>query len=363
MFSSNNKISVRQLQILLILDIFGTSVVTMPRILAGYTSQDGWVLIIPAVLLGIIYVALITSASSISPGESFFNLCAFVAGRPLAYLISLLLAAKMILVAAFEIRRFGEVVSQELLRATPFYIICLTMLAISAYAAAKGFETRARLAELLILVVLVPIALTFLIDAFDVDYSNLLPVGRLPGTNYLKGAYVASFAFSGLEMLMVAAPYVVNPGKIKKASMQVVIALGAMFLAVTIITVARFGPIEIKKQMWPVIEIMDAINIPGSFIERQEALIMSFWIISVFASVNAGLFFSSLLLKDVFKKGGHSSYMLFIAPVIFLVAYMPKDIFEVDRHLKLLNFSLGAAFLFVIPLALIIIAKIRKVGG
>ncbi len=362
MFSMNDKISIRQMQVLLILDIFGTGVIILPRVVAEYAKQDGWILIILSIALGLIYAFVITSLCGIYPNKTFVELCETIVGKFLAHIIAVIFSIKLILSVAFEIRYFGEIISQTMLAETPFHIICLTMLFVSAYAAMKGYETRARIAELLIFLILVPIVIVFFIASLDVNYTNLLPIAKTANTDYLKGAYITSFAFSGIDIAMIATPYIVKPEKMKKAVSQVVVILGLLFLLITLITIARFGPFEITKQMWPVLEMMDTINIPGSFIERQEALVMSFWIISVFAMVNAGLFFSSLILKDTLKKGKHSYYILLCLPIIFVISYSPKDIFQVGRYLSYLNSTLGIGFLLIIPLVLLIIAKIRKLG-
>ena len=54
MFSENDKISIRQLQALLILDLFGTGVVTLPRQTVNVAGNDAYI----AVLLGSIIMAV-----------------------------------------------------------------------------------------------------------------------------------------------------------------------------------------------------------------------------------------------------------------------------------------------------------------
>ena len=56
MFSENDKISIRQLQALLILDLFGTGVVTLPRQTVNVAGNDAYI----AVLLGSIIMAVFT---------------------------------------------------------------------------------------------------------------------------------------------------------------------------------------------------------------------------------------------------------------------------------------------------------------
>ena len=46
MFSENDKISIRQLQALLILDLFGTGVVTLPRQTVNVAGNDAYIAVL-----------------------------------------------------------------------------------------------------------------------------------------------------------------------------------------------------------------------------------------------------------------------------------------------------------------------------
>ena len=89
---------------------------------------------------------------------------------------------------------------------------------------------------------------------------------------------------------------------------------------------------------------------------------MTFWIISAYATINAALFFSSLLLKDVVGRGQHSGYILALVPIIAILAHLPENLVTVyDLH-TLANSTFGLATMVGIPLLLFIIAKIRGRG-
>ena len=89
---------------------------------------------------------------------------------------------------------------------------------------------------------------------------------------------------------------------------------------------------------------------------------MSFWILSVFAMISAGLFFSSVAAKSVIKKGKHKHYLLVIAAMTFALSFVLKDI-DTVYALKELNFSyLGVLYMIIVPAALLLLAKLRRIN-
>lgn len=362
MFSFNNKISIRQLQVLLILDIFGIGVTVLPRRVAEFAGQDGWILIIFATIIACIYFYIISSLAASFPNSTFVEYSSLILGKPLGILISCGFIIKIIVSLSLELRVFGEIIKQIMLFNTPFGIIALCMLAVGGFAASKGYETRGRIAEILIFVIFIPIIFVFSIAVTDVDFSNLKPFLTAPPKNIIKGSFFTAFAFSGIDFVMLAYPYLTRPKSAKKGGIQAIIAIGIIMLVITVITIARFGPFDVVHQMWPVLEIMDTIDLPGSFIERQDALIMSFWIISIFVIINAGMFFSSLLLKDIVKKGKHSLYILICIPIIYYISFIPENIGQAYKLMDMVYITFGTAYLIIIPVILLIVSKIRKLG-
>lgn len=362
MLSLNDKISVRQLQILLILDIFGTGVIILPRRVAEFVNQDGWIVIILTTILAMGFAFIVTSIGRMFPKDTFLTYCAKIVSKPIAIALSLGLVIKIIVNISMELRFFGEILRQTMLSKTPFGVICTGMILVSAYAAAKGIEAQARMAEILIFLVFVPLTFVFLIAALDVDFSNLLPVMVAKPNDLLRGSFFTGVAFNGLEFGLLVFPYMQRPKHVRKGLIHAVSLIGAFMLMITVITIAKFGPFDVKRQIWPVLEMMDVIDFPGAFIERQDALIMSFWIISVFSIVAAGLFFSSVLLKDVFKKATHSTYILICIPIVVGISYMPKNVTAVYSIMDFMYITFGIAYLLVIPVLLLVIAKLRGLG-
>ena len=363
MQSLNDKISLRQFQILLVLDILGTGVTALPRTAASAAGQDGWISVLLAACLAVIVVWMAASLAGRVPSLSFPNYAAAILPAPLASAISIALTVKIMAACALELRIFGEIVRHTMLPETPFAVVCAFMLLVSGYAAAKGYEARARIAEILIWAAILPLVFVFALTLREIDYTNLAPVLDAPVKDLLAGAGQSIFAFSGMELILLAFPYLAKPQKARKAAAGAIGFVGLAMAVITLLTIARFTAAGTVPRAWPVLDMMDTVDLPGSFIERQEALMMSFWIVSLFAVVNAGLFFSSLLLRDIVKKGKHLTYVLILIPVIGGMSLLPANMTHTYDLLRLLNHTLGTAFYVgVIPL-LLLIAWIRKVKG
>ena len=362
MFSLNDKISTRQLQILTIIEIFGTGVIMLPRKAAEFAGQDAWLAIAAGTAMAVCAVYLMTGAGRLYPHDSFVSAASRLLNKPMGKFIGVLFICKLLFNCAFELRVFGGIVRQTLLPHTPFTVISFSMIAVSAYAASKGYEARARIAQILFPLVFVPITFVFLLALLDVDLTNLLPVFTVRPDKLAIGSVRAVTAFSGLELLLLVTPYAVRPLSVRKGMIQVVLVIGAFMIFITSVTIAKFGPREVTGQLWPILEMMDLIDLPGSFVERQDALIMSFWIISNFAIINSCIFFSAVLLKDVIGRGKHWYYTLACIPAVFAVSCVSLDIGQADQVMDVIFYTAGAGFMIVIPAILLTAAALRKAG-
>lgn len=359
MFNHNNKISIRQLQILIILDIFGVGVISLPKIATQYGNTDAPIVVCLAIIIALIYSLLISFVIEKYPNKNFVEIVSTITIEPVAYVVCSLFFLKLIIGVAMQIRLFAEIVNVILLPKTPIFIVVLTMIMLSAYSASKGYESRARLSEILIYFSIIPITIVFIIVAADVDFTNLLPILKTPREDILKGALFCSFAFNGLDLCLLVSPYINKPQKVRRGLLQVVLIIGFMFLIFTIITVARFGQTETKRFFWPILAMMDTIDLPGSFMERQEWLLIAFWTVSVFSVATAYLFFCTMLIKDITKKGTHKLYIKIIVPVIFFICMFPENADITSKYLAYSNENLALMFLFFVPLILILMYKLR----
>lgn len=360
----NDKISLRQLQILLVLDLFGTGVITVPRVAAGFSGENGWLATAAAVAVMLVYAYVAASVSRIFPDKGFVEYSCRLLGRPLGLAAGFLLVAKIIIGISLEMRIFIEVVRETMLLRTPYTVIFTCIIGAAAYAAGKGFETRARLAELLAPLVFIPFTLVLLLAAIDADYTNLLPIMRTKSpADVIAGGIFIGTGYKGIEYLLLVHPFLENPQGLRRAALSAVGAIGGLITLATAITIATFGASGLTHQRWPFLEIMDTINFPGAFLERQDAIIMSIWIISVFAILSSGLFFSAIILKDAIRKGRHFHYVMAVIPLVYAVSILPENIVGLGEGNGLIDsilMCLGLFYMLALPLLLITLAHFNK---
>jgi spore germination protein len=369
MLSSNERITLRQLQILIIISSLGTGLIVLPRRVAEFASHDGWIIVLGLTVLGMGLAALMVAAARVKPGAAFIEYAGFALTRPVAYLCGVFLWVKLVAAAGFELQIFLVITKRVLLNDTPIYIVSALMLAVCAYAAVKGIETRARVAEVLTLVLVLPLVFLFAIALMDMDLSNLRPVLVTPPERLLSGTLRLGFVFTGLECLLLASPYIAPGKKMGRAVVCAVGFAGLLITAITVITLAKFGA-GVADEPWPVLRMMDMLNLPGSFIERQEALMFSFWIVTVFALVNALIFFGGSLLADIFRfafrNSGHTRKrprcfgIVVTVFAVFAVTCIPREGEEIYKRLDWMYYTGGVFFMAVFPVLVLLGAGLRK---
>ncbi|NLK22020.1 MAG: endospore germination permease [Epulopiscium sp.] len=362
MFSKNDKASIRQVEILLILDLFSTSVLFFPRSAAEFANQDAWIIVILSTLLAFVYGYLVTEIAMRFPGDTFVEFSSKILSKPIGIILSSLLAIKLCFSISLELRVFGELTKQVLLPRTPIEIIIASMLLICSYMVRKGYECRARLGEILIFIMFIPLIIILIFVIPDTDFSNLMPVFTTPIPKMLEGMYFMAFTYTPVELLLMVAPLVNNPKKLRRVSFTAIGAVGVMSTILVIITIGVLGSIGTKQQIWPVMTLMQVIEIPGAFIERQDALMMIFWILSVFSFISAGLYFISLIITRLIKAREQRFLVLPLVPVLYFISLIPNNIVETLEWTKLIRNYFRILFILPIPLILLIIARVRKLG-
>ena len=365
MLSTNEKITMRQLQILIILGAMGTGVIVLPRRVAEFAGQDGWVIVVGLTVMAMVLGLLISAAAKVRPGAGFVETTGVLLTRPVAVFCGAVLWAKLVLSAGLELRVFLNITREVLLPQTPVLLVSAVMLAVCAHAAAKGIETRARIGEVLLYLMILPFVFLLVVALLDIDFSNLQPVLAAAPDTLFWGTLRLGFVFTGLEMLLLVGPFLQRKKNMGKAVAAALGIAGIIITAITVITIAKFGQ-GVVNQPWPVLAMMDMLNLPGMFIERQEALMFSFWIVTAFVLVNAMLFFGGVLVKDVvrFKSPRRLSLGVLITAVsVFAVTAIPLEGGAIYRWLDVMYVTLGLFFLVVLPLLLLAAAKFAKPKG
>ncbi|GHU74537.1 hypothetical protein FACS1894188_03050 [Clostridia bacterium] len=342
MILSNNKISVRQLQILLILDICGAGLIDVPKIAANYGSGYAWVCVAVSTVAAAICAYILTVAANLCGNASFYEYLRKAFSTPFAIVCVVPLVIKMILSASLILNKFCGGINA--LHKIPIYLTTLFMLLICAYAARKNAETRGRLGETLFVAAIVPLLVAVLYALLN--SGTLAPTPVPPPQDVLSGGLSELPSFYGIEFLLFCTPFV-NGKKLGKPCVGAVCAVGVLFCVITYVTVCKLGYANAARLDFPVIRM--ANTLPTLFCGQDTAMLY-FWTVTGFAAISGNLFFSNAALRGIAKRG---EYVLGLCVLVFLCSRLPYNL------INALAYGLNV-WIYVLCLILIIFS--RKLG-
>ena len=357
MFSHNGKISTRQVTILLILQMFNTNILLLPKLCTYYVGRDGYILPLVAIIVGIIYVYCITVLTMRFPNMTLVELTKSILPNWLAYLLLIIFAAKILVGTGLELRMLGEMILQIMLPKTPLMVIMIIMLLTTGYLVKSGIEATARMGEILVYFIFVPLIIIIIVIALKADYEEILPFFQTNIESVGLGALNISFLFVPLEFLLIITGLTEKPSKVRKAGIVAVIIVGVLECVITLLTISEVGLGETQRQLWPVIALLQSLGLKNSIVENQEILTLTGWVLSIYIYISSGIYFASLIGSRSCRFKRENVFVLPLIPIIFFIAIWPKNIVQAY------NWYLGFQYYFGIWLILLLIAKVRRIGS
>lgn len=368
MFSDNEKISLRQFKRIIVFDLLSVSGLIIPRIAVGFAGRDGFSAIIVGTIIAIIYAAIIILITK-NLNENFLDYSIHNAGRFITFIVGALFIVKLFVCCVFATRLFGEVINETLLAKTDSRIIFIMLLLISAYAASKGLEVRARITEVLYYIVMVPLLVLLLFGLRDAHISSLMPVFTASPIDIMKGGYAVFLTFSLLELILFMEPFIkINNTKVSKERsifsyvLQALVIGGIMDLLLFIVTVGILGINETKAKVWSTISIIQIIKLPGGFIQRQDALIITLWMLSIFTIISGFIYYISFISKKIFHVSTQNYLIIPIIILIFGASVIPIDADKYYKYFGKYMMFIGIPQSILLPLIILLIGKLRKIG-
>lgn len=324
--------------------------------------QDGWLIPVFGLFIGYIYVFVITSLSQRFPRQTLVEFAPTIVTKPIGIMVAVLFGLKIIITSSLELRLLCEIIKQVLLPETPTSVIMMVMLFTVAYLVRGGIEPYARMGEILVFAVFIPLAIVFAFIVAKADYRQLLPILQSTPPQMLKATYLMSLTFMPLEFMLLFTAFMGDPKQARRSCKWAIVLIFLIEMATIMLTYVSIGVLEAKRNFWPVLTMVQNIQFPGAFIENQEIAMISCWILSIFVYISGGMYSFSLITGRLLKLKKDNLFVLASIPLIYILAMLPSSFGQVYRWDNIFRGYFGALFLFPIPLILLIIAKLRKQG-
>ncbi|MDO4301207.1 MAG: GerAB/ArcD/ProY family transporter [Clostridia bacterium] len=316
----NNKISIAQLQALIIIAALGFEILIMPMVISS--TFELCFIIIAGFLLCLLAV------------NSDIN----IQGNKL---LCFIYSVKNILVAVLLIRILTDVVKDVLLNDILIYQIIFIIVLSAGYSAWKGIEAIARISQMLFWFVVIGTIYIYLMAVPDIDLGNF--AGDFYFKNIIKSC-LFGFVMNTAEIIILIKSYLKRESK---RAIKAVILSFLLVFAITLVIIGKIGINGMKRVEYPLFEIMYTANLPNVFIKRQEGIFIALWIISALVSVFIYFGTTVSFMEHMNIKKKSATIMLMIFTFALVLFYNGTKAVRTYCFLQILG---GIITAFVIPL-------------
>jgi len=361
----NNKYAVSTFGVFasIIVATVGIGTFSYPNELSQFVGTDGWFVIIigGAVSYGIILILI--KLLQKNNWSNFTLILKNNYGNFVGSIFALSFAIYCIFSMAIGIRTFVEVMRMYLLEKTPTEFLIVITLLIGVYIIRGGLDTIIRFNEIAFWLMFIPIIVVLFLLLNNSDFTNLFPIMSNKPIEYIKSLPVNIYIFKGFEILLLILPFMKVKSRVKKATFCSITFIMVFYVLIFIFTLAVFTKYQNSVLLWPTITMIKSINIPGSFIERWDGIVMTMWILFYFTTFINSFYFSSDIIKNVFNlKETKLSYIV-ILPFIYLAALYPENLLELNDFRGVFFQSFTMIMIALLPLITLIKGFMSKAGG
>lgn len=337
----------------------GMGILALPRNLSADAGQDAWIAVILGSSAPIVSLFLIERLGKMFKNLTIIEIAPLLFGKYIGHVVGAGFIIYTIFFASIVLRLGTEITSIYALPMTPLSVTAFLIMIVVIYIAQKGLKVIGRLNELLFYIVL--FALLLVIPSIKLfDYTNILPVGESGLREILKATLPSSYAYAGIELLLVTYPMVTRKDEILKAGMTALGIVLALYLIVTVTCVLVFGAEALQEMIWPALVLFKSIDIP--VLERLEFFFLALWIPLLSRLIINICSIGSISLTQLLKLNiskYYSSMVIVIGAAIYVLALIPDNIVQAFK----LSAYGGYGFLLIgigYPLLFHLAAFLRK---
>lgn len=362
MIKNNDVISPYQIAMIIIMTVISVGVFSIAADAAEKAGTDGWLAVVIAGTMNLAAIYIIVRLNAKFPGKTFAEYSQIILGTIIGKALTFLFAAYLLLVIAYVTRAFTEVVKMFLLFRTPTEVIMLSLILVCTYIVRGGAECVGRINELIFPILFIPFFIILFFGFPLMKFNNLLPVLQTPPEKIMAAIPAIAFSFGGIEIAMFYIGFMKNPKKAYKPAMIAVLFITLFLVMITVFCIAAFGKEATTQFLWPLVSYIRAISLPGLFIERLDGVILSLWMLTVFTTIVSSYFIVSYSISKVAGTKEQKQYVLPLSIPIYYFALQPDSLAELYEWGAIIFPYAIAAFLYAVPVMLLVIARLRGLG-
>ena len=352
MFAENDRISVRQIQCIIMLNILSFGFFVFPSVFQDFSGLE---IIISSAIGGFAGILLSKTVIYVCSGQAkgLGDVFDRYTGKKAGFILRLLFMLYLLLKGSAIVFMYSSVIKTNSLPKTPVTALITVALIISVYIATRGIETIGRISEIFIVLILAGILFVFVFAAKSGGFSNISPGGGIGVKDITIRGIKSLYFFQGMEILYILSMFSGDKSAIKKKDIFGAFAL--VWLIMTFSAFLIFTKLKVIEEdfisVWPFIKVADSIEIPFAFIERQDFIIIALTTTFMVFGVALSIFASGVILSDITKKFGNTKLYSYFALAGVITALIIKALFGLNVLWTMETF-IGVFCFIALPLIL-----------
>ncbi|MCL6639280.1 MAG: spore germination protein [Firmicutes bacterium] len=345
------KISSKQLHLMLVMTVLGTSIMALPTGVTVLAKQDAW---LPLALAGLVNgytAAVITALGRRFPGRTFIQYLEDILGRSGGKLLALIyIVLFFIRTTSVIVREYGEFLTTTVMPDTPISVFMIVVVLIAGYAVYNGVEVIGRTAEIFVPFVILPFLLLIPMVAHQIRAERLLPVFASGFWPVVKGSLLPIGLGGEIFLAGMLLPFLNRPGEGRRAALAAVAVIYLLLIATTILTIAVFGAAESGAYRYPAFNLARVARLGP--LDRLDPVAVAIWVAGGFVKVS--VFYYATVLGAA-QWLGLRDYRPLVWP--FSLIFVSTG-YLLHENINALNYDFAKVFPFFVPPFEIIIPSI-----
>jgi len=359
-------IDARQLAILYVSFMTGSSIVYIPNPMIHFAGNMAWLSMIVSTLMGFLLLGCVLYLARCYPDATYTGYMNQIYGRWISSVFIILLILMLYLMLSYIVLGIGNFFVNTMMIETPEYVFNALTIITAAYTVHAGIEVMGRMFFLLVTSMLAFVILIVCLAVPIARTEPLLPLFYEGVKPILHGVYFSfGFPFAELFLFSVIIPFVrrENRHHVGKWMYAMTALSGFFLLIVVIITITTLGPLAGDRK-FSLYAVARLIRI-GHFMIGIEAIVGISLIVGSFMKATIVLFILNHITSRFFRLSDDR----ILLPVISLIAFLlsvtmfeteSEFVFSVDEVWPFITMTIGIGPLVLAAIITLIKRKIRR---
>ena len=308
---------------LLTLSVVELELFTMGAEIIKTAGRDAWLSILLAAPLSYFFLYITVRLAQRFTGRTILEYAPRLWGSFFARALFFIFILYELLWLVRILWRSADINTIYFLHKTPLFVIMLFFMVGAILLIRYGLTPLVRFFEFTLPFFLIFMFISLVIALSNIKPSYFIPVLANGIWPVLKGAFLYLSMFQGLEILLFAVPFTINPGK---ALFPAVIGLSLIHITSLLVLISILGNLGYAATLnllYPGAEMLNTLNVPGWPVERFELFLTLPWLLAVFTSMGVALYlacYAILRLVRLKKPGAvYWTVGLLVIPATYLI--------------------------------------------